>query len=148
MNPILDAGAAFGLRLYGLSLALGAGLGLVFVALRVLRALIRFSAVAVAVQDLLFWLTAAPAVFLLCYAENDGIVRGFVLAGVGLGGLLVGLLAGDPAAAAARRLRALLAPKRCADGADGALGKARRPAKDGKNEKKPEESRRKAKKRL
>lgn len=71
-----------------LSLCYGGILMAVYDVLRVFRRLIPHSFFAVGAEDFFYWVFAGIAVFLFLYRENDGAIRGFVLAGIGLGMLV------------------------------------------------------------
>ncbi|MCI8840181.1 MAG: hypothetical protein HFF24_07620 [Oscillospiraceae bacterium] len=70
---------------FGQALLLGALLGLVYDAMRTLRRTWRSAGLAFAL-DLLFWLGATAALFLLTLSRDDGRVRIFHMAAVALGG--------------------------------------------------------------
>ena len=57
------------------ALAAGVIWGLYYDVFRLLRRLIRFSRVSVAVQDLIFWLTSAVYIFFVCIKLNNGFIR-------------------------------------------------------------------------
>lgn len=56
--------------------------------LRVFRRLVRHSFFAVSAEDFLYWVFVGIEAFLFLYRENDGTIRWFVLAGIGLGMLI------------------------------------------------------------
>lgn len=69
--------------------ALGLGVVLIFVydILRIGRKLIPHGAWWIGLEDFLFWLGSAVAIFAMMYRENDGYLRGF-----SVGGVVVGML--------------------------------------------------------
>lgn len=56
--------------------------------LRIIRRLIPHKAGFIGVEDLMFWIGCAIALFVMLYRENSGYIRGFVIGGV-LAGMLV-----------------------------------------------------------
>ena len=70
------------------ALAAGVLLGVYYDAFRVLRRVIHFDRVSVAMQDILFWLTSAVYLFFVCIRLNNGYIRIyfvlFALAGWGV----------------------------------------------------------------
>lgn len=70
------------------SFFLGAVLTLIYDGIIILRKLIRHSGIFVSLEDLLFWIGCAIAVFYMLYEENNGILRWFAVAGAGVGMLL------------------------------------------------------------
>ena len=71
--------------LFGKSFLWGMGLTFLYEGWHLLRRLVRHGSFAVAVEDLLYWLTYAFLLFRMFYLENDGIIRGFALLAVLLG---------------------------------------------------------------
>lgn len=70
------------------SLLSGCLLVFLYDVLRVFRRLVPQGAVAVAVEDLLYWLVCAFLVFAMLYQKNDGLIRGFAIGAVAAGMLL------------------------------------------------------------
>lgn len=70
------------------ALALGAILMFVYDMLRILRRLKRHGTWWVALEDFLFWMGSAVAIFSMLFREDDGYLRGFSIGGVVLGMLL------------------------------------------------------------
>lgn len=85
MNVIIDSNAAYGLRLFGMALALGFGLGAVNTVFGVLRQALALGKVLTAVTDFFFWLLCGLAVFSYTLSANTGIIRGYILVGCGIG---------------------------------------------------------------
>ena len=54
----------------------------------VLRRVIRHNMFLVSVEDILFWLACAIAVFFMLYEENNGVLRWFAVLGAALGMIL------------------------------------------------------------
>lgn len=75
-------------RLFLLALGLGFLLGVVYDLFRVLRMAFTMRRVGVFIQDVLFFLTCASVTFIFLLAVNQGEVRGFIIAGEGLGFLI------------------------------------------------------------
>lgn len=75
-------------RLLLLSLCHGGILMAAYDILRIFRRLVRHSCFAVGAEDFFYWVFVGIEVFLFLYRENDGTIRGFVLAGIGLGMLI------------------------------------------------------------
>ena len=72
----------------GISVLLGVGLFFLYDLLRIFRRLVPHGNIWIGGEDILYWLLCTGAVFVMLYQENDGMVRGFALAGVVLGMLL------------------------------------------------------------
>ena len=70
------------------ALATGAVLILVYDFLRIIRRLVPHGTIWIAIEDILFWVGSAVAVFAMLYQENDGYLRGFSIGGVVLGMIL------------------------------------------------------------
>ena len=66
----------------------GAGLMMTYDLLRIFRIFIPHSYVFTGIQDMIYWVYAAMAAFSLLYEQNDGGLRGYVIAGIFLGMLL------------------------------------------------------------
>ena len=64
----------------------GAALLLVYDLLRIMRRLVSHKSWVTGVEDLLFWIGSAIALFAMLYRENSGYIRGFAI-----GGVLVGM---------------------------------------------------------
>lgn len=75
-------------RFFLISVLWGALILLAYDVLRILRRLIKHNNFFVAVQDLLFWVTASMFIFAMMYRENDGIIRGFCIMGMSIGMVL------------------------------------------------------------
>lgn len=58
---------------------------LLYEGIGLIRRLIRHSTLAVAVEDILYWLACAVLLFRMLYLENSGTIRGFSIAAVILG---------------------------------------------------------------
>ncbi|MCI8466327.1 MAG: spore cortex biosynthesis protein YabQ [Lachnospiraceae bacterium] len=67
------------------SLLWGMGLTAVYDILRIARAAIRHASFVVAVEDFLYWIFAAFALFFLLFSMNDGNLRWYALAGAAAG---------------------------------------------------------------
>lgn len=71
-----------------LSVLHGAALTLGYDVLRSLRRAFRHSIAAVSLEDFLFWLTAGFLTFCLAFFWTDGVIRGYVAAGIAIGAIL------------------------------------------------------------
>ncbi|MEY8354311.1 spore cortex biosynthesis protein YabQ [Lachnospiraceae bacterium 54-53] len=60
----------------------GAGLMMTYDLLRISRIFIPHSSVFIGIEDMIYWIYAALITFSLLYAQNDGGLRGYVIAGV------------------------------------------------------------------
>lgn len=72
-------------RLLLYSFATGAGLMMTYDFLRILRIFIPHLPVIVGMEDMVYWVYASLATFSLLYEQNDGGLRGYVIAGVFIG---------------------------------------------------------------
>lgn len=70
----------------------GALLLFIYDVLRIVRKIVPHKLWLVGVEDLLFWIGSALALFAMLYRENSGYIRGFVIGGVLVGMLLYNLL--------------------------------------------------------
>lgn len=68
-----------------LSILHGIGLSVLYDLLRALRRAFRHGLAAVSAEDFLYWLTASFFTFILIFSRTDGVLRGYVGAGIGLG---------------------------------------------------------------
>lgn len=53
--------------------------------IRIFRRILPHKTVAVAIEDLLYWLASGVCIFRMLYLENSGAIRGFAIAAVVLG---------------------------------------------------------------
>jgi spore cortex biosynthesis protein YabQ len=53
--------------------------------LRIIRRLINHNSFILAVEDLIFWVATSVFIFAMMYRENNGIIRGFAVMGMGIG---------------------------------------------------------------
>ena len=77
------------------ALAAGLALGLYYDVFRLLRRLFRFSAFSVAMQDILFWCSAAVGLFFVCLRWNADVIRVYFVFFTLIGWLLYLLTAGQ-----------------------------------------------------
>ncbi|MDW2800306.1 spore cortex biosynthesis protein YabQ [Clostridium boliviensis] len=63
----------------------GAGLMMTYDLLRIFRIFIPHSYVFTGIEDMIYWVYAALVTFSLLYEQNDGGLRGYVIAGIFLG---------------------------------------------------------------
>lgn len=76
------------------SFATGAGLMMAYDFLRILRIFIPHQPVVTGVEDMIYWIYASLVTFSLLYEQNDGGLRGYVIAGVFMGMFLYDRLIG------------------------------------------------------
>lgn len=74
------------------SVLMGAVLLAVYDQLRIFRRLVPHGLVWIGIEDMLFWLVGAAAIFLMLYQENSGYIRGFAIGGVMVGMAVYNLL--------------------------------------------------------
>lgn len=84
----MSAGILGELQFFGLAVIRGVLILALYDILRILRRIVPHGNLAVALEDLIYWLGTAFLVFQLLYRENDGAVRGYALFAVALGMLL------------------------------------------------------------
>lgn len=75
-------------RLLLYSFATGAGLMMTYDLLRILRIFIPHLSVIMGLEDMIYWIYASLVTFSLLYEQNDGGLRGYVIAGVFTGMIL------------------------------------------------------------
>lgn len=71
--------------LFSLSILYGVIILLFYDCFRILRRLIPHNGVAIAIQDLFFWIVTGFSIFALLYRYNNGSIRGYCILGMGLG---------------------------------------------------------------
>ena len=71
----------------GISVVMGMLILLVYDQIRIFRRLISHGVLWVGIEDMLFWIASALALFAMLYQENSGYIRGFFI-----GGVLVGMV--------------------------------------------------------
>lgn len=72
-------------QVFLLSVLLGAAMTFLYDLIRSLRRAFLHGLAAVSVEDFLFWLAAAFCTFCLAFSQTDGVIRGYVAVGIGLG---------------------------------------------------------------
>lgn len=75
----------FELQFFSRSFLLGVLMMITYDGIRILRRIFPHGTIAVAVEDLLFWLVCGVCIFRMLYVENSGAIRGFAIAAVVLG---------------------------------------------------------------
>lgn len=70
------------------SVLFGAGISILYDFFRVIRKRIRHLNFVVMIEDVLFWLLAAAALFVFVYNMNSGELRAFLIIGAAIGGFL------------------------------------------------------------
>lgn len=90
MEPVVQMSDSIGyeVRLAVMSLWTGVGLMIVYDLLRILRMIIPHSALWAGIEDVGYWIYSACMTFALLYEQNNGLLRGYAIAGVFLGMLL------------------------------------------------------------
>lgn len=71
----------------GISFVMGMFILFVYDFIRIFRRLIPHGVLWIGIEDMLFWIASALALFAMLYRENSGYIRGFVI-----GGVLVGMV--------------------------------------------------------
>lgn len=66
----------------------GVGLTFAYDLIRCLRRTFRHGMAAVSIEDFLFWATAGFLTFCLAFFRTDGVIRGYVAAGIAIGVIL------------------------------------------------------------
>ncbi len=98
-------------RFFLISILCGALVLLVYDVLRILRRIIKHNYFFIAVEDLIFWVTAGIFIFVMMYRENDGIIRSFSIMGMAIGMVLYHyILSGFIVYIITKLIRALLRP--------------------------------------
>lgn len=75
-------------RLLVMSFLTGSGLMLSYDFFRVFRILVPHHPIWMGVEDMIYWVYASLITFSLLYSQNDGELRGYVIAGVFIGMIL------------------------------------------------------------
>ncbi len=70
---------------FAVSLLSGCALVFLYDVLRVFRRLVPRGMIAVAIEDILYWMVCALLVFAMLYRKNDGLIRGFAIGAVAAG---------------------------------------------------------------
>lgn len=76
------------IRLFFHCLLLGVGMMALYDGFRILRRVIRHSAMVIALEDAVYWILASIFIFQMMYRENHGAIRGFSILSVTFGMLL------------------------------------------------------------
>lgn len=76
------------LDFFAVSFVLGMLLVPVYDCLRIFRRIVRHGVFWISLEDFIYWIATAFAVFAMLYRKNDGLIRGFSIGGVVLGMLL------------------------------------------------------------
>lgn len=84
MNPAISVELQFFLT----SILWGVILLMAYDVLRIFRRIIKHDAFFIAIEDLVFWVVASLFIFAMIYRMNNGIIRGFSIMGMLLGGVL------------------------------------------------------------
>ena len=75
-----------------ISTIMGMALLLVYDQIRIFRRLVPHGTVWIGIEDILFWIASAIALFAMLYQENSGYIRGFAIGGVVVGMVVYNLL--------------------------------------------------------
>ena len=84
----MSGGIVLELQFFGRAFLMGIFLSLFYGLLSLIRRLIRHGTLALAAEDILYWLICGILIFRMLYEENSGAIRGFAIAAVVLGMLL------------------------------------------------------------
>lgn len=84
------------LQLFCFSMLFGVGILFFYDCFRIVRRLIVHNTMAVALEDLLFWIVTGFSIFALLYTYNNGSIRSYCIWGMGLGMLLYGMTISAP----------------------------------------------------
>lgn len=84
----MSEGIILELQFFGRAFVWGIFMMILYDVVRIFRKLVRHSIVAVAVEDILYWLVCGVLIFRMLYLENSGAIRGFAIAAVIIGMLL------------------------------------------------------------
>lgn len=81
----MSQGITIELHFFLISVLWGALVLLAYDLIRILRRIIRHSAIFVTIQDLIFWIVASVFIFAMIYVKNSGTIRGFSVMGMVIG---------------------------------------------------------------
>lgn len=84
----MSEGIFLELQFFARAFLWGVFLALLYDFIRLFRCLVRHGTLALAVEDILYWLACGILIFRMLYEENSGAIRGFAIAAVILGMLL------------------------------------------------------------
>lgn len=84
----MNAAITIELKLFLLSVLWGVLILLIYDIIRIIRRLINHNIIITTIQDILFWITVSLFIFAMLYINNDGIIRGFSVIGMGIGMIL------------------------------------------------------------
>jgi len=76
------------LQLFWISILYGAGILLLYDAFRIIRKVIKHTAIIIAIEDLVYWIMVGCIVFSLLYTYNNGSIRGYAILGMAIGMLI------------------------------------------------------------
>ncbi len=83
------------LQFFMISILWGAILLFAYDLIRILRRVIKHNGFFLALEDLIFWVVSSVFIFAMMYKENNGIIRGFSVAGMGIGMVLYHYILSD-----------------------------------------------------
>ena len=72
-------------RFFLYSMAIGVAISVLYDVFRIMRRVIRHNKMAVAIEDIIFWMITLFTIFLLLYDMSFGVLRWFSIAGVAIG---------------------------------------------------------------
>ena len=78
----MSEGILFELQFFYKAFLLGALMMMSYDGVRIFRRLIPHGTIAVALEDILYWLVCGVYIFRMLYLENSGAIRGFAIAAV------------------------------------------------------------------
>lgn len=84
----MSEGILFELQFFSRSFLLGVVMMIAYDGIRIFRRILPHGTLAVAMEDLLYWLVCGACIFRMLYLENSGAIRGFAIAAVALGMLV------------------------------------------------------------
>lgn len=84
----MSEGIVFELQFFFQAFLWGILMMILYDGLRLFRRLVSHSVLAVAIEDILYWIVCGLLIFRMLYLENSGAIRGFAILAVVLGMLL------------------------------------------------------------
>ena len=91
----MNAAITIELKLFLLSVLWGALILVIYDVIRIIRRLIKHNIIFTTIQDILFWAAVSLLIFAMLYVNNDGIIRGFSVIGMGIGMVLYHYILSD-----------------------------------------------------
>jgi spore cortex biosynthesis protein YabQ len=88
MEVTMNKAIAIEMQFFLVSILWGAIILFVYDLLRIFRRLVKHNEFFIAIEDLIFWVLASLFIFIMMYQQNNGIIRGFSIMGMGIGMVL------------------------------------------------------------